>query len=477
MDFLDEDFLLTTDIARRLYHNVAAGLPIYDYHCHLSPADLASNRRFNNLYEIWLDGDHYKWRAMRANGVDESYITGNADPYDKFLAWACTVPNTVRNPLYQWTHLELRRYFGIHTLLCEETAREIWEESEQQLKGLDTHTILDRFQVALICTTDDPVDPLDRHTAISESKIDTRVYPTFRPDRALVTTNITEWNEYLDNLSCAAGVACNDLGGLLQALTVVHDRFAQAGSRLSDHSFSHLPDVAYGDEQAELAFTKARGGENLDVGERDGLAIYLLRHMARLDAGQGWTKQMHLGVVRNLNSRLFELHGADIGCDSMSDFRQGPGLHRFLDGLDKEGQLPQTILYNLNPADNYLFATTLGNYQQGPVPGKMQWGSAWWYLDQKDGMRWQLNALSQLGLLPHFVGMLTDSRSMMSYPRHEYFRRILCGLIGEDTQRGEVPDDFDLLAKLVADVCYNNARTHFGFALSPRYERASGAIV
>ena len=477
MNFLDENFLLNTDTARRLYHDVAAGLPIYDYHCHLSPADLACNRRFSDLYEIWLEGDHYKWRAMRANGVDETFITGNADPYDKFLAWARTVPNTLRNPLYQWSHLELRRYFGIDTQLCEETAREIWDEAAQQLKELDSHAILDRFQVALVGTTDDPAEPLDQHALISELKMDTRVYPTFRPDRAFTTKNIRNWNEYLDKLSGVASVTCNDLDGLLQAITVMHDRFARAGSRLSDHSFSHLPDVSYSDEQAELAFAKARNGKELTVGEREGLAMYLLRHTARLDAERGWTKQMHLGVVRNLNTRLFELHGADIGCDSMGDFRQGPGLHRFLDELDRESKLPQTILYNLNPSDNYLFATSLGNYQQGPAPGKMQWGSAWWYLDQKDGMTWQLNALSQLGLLCHFVGMLTDSRSMMSYPRHEYFRRILCGLIGEDAQRGEMPGDFDLLAKLVADVCFNNARAYFGFTLSPRYERAGNVMV
>ena len=470
MDFLDDDFLLTTETARRLFHDVAANLPIYDYHCHLSPADIAGNRRFSSLYEIWLEEDHYKWRAMRASGEDEACITGDADPYDKFLAWARTVPQTLRNPLYQWTHLELRRYFDIDTLLNEDSAHEIWVETERQLKGLDTHAILNRFQVAVVCTTDDPADPLDHHASIVRSPIDTRVYPTFRPEKAFPTSHLVAWNEYLDRLSHAVGFACDDLSSLLEALSVLHDRFAEAGSRLSDLSMSHLPDVECTDKQAESAFGRARGGHELTADERNQLAIYLLQHTARLDADKGWTKQLHLGVVRNLNTRLYEIHGADMGCDSIGDFRHGPGLHKFLDTLDREGKLPQTILYNLNPTDNYLFATMLGNFQQGPSWGKLQWGSAWWYLDQKDGMTWQLNALSNLGLLSRFVGMLTDSRSMMSFPRHEYFRRILCSVIGDDVQRGEMPNDFELLAKLVADVCFHNARTYFGLPLSPRYD-------
>ncbi len=469
MVFLHDDFLLRSETARRLYHETAAGLPIYDYHCHLPPADIASNRRFENLHEIWLEGDHYKWRAMRASGIDEVHITGNADPYEKFLAWARTVPKTMRNPLYQWTHLELRRYFGIELLLNADTAREIWDETERQLKSLDTHAILDRFQVAVVCTTDDPADSLDHHETISGLAIDTKVYPAYRPDRVFDTHDLDAWKSYLERLGQMAGSECRQLDTLLAALAKRHADFADAGGRLSDHSFAYLPDVDFDDNDVASIFDQAFQGQTLDPGQQDRLAMYLLHHMAQLDAERGWTKQLHLGAYRNLNSRMFQTLGRDVGCDSIGDFSQAAGLARFLDRLDRQGRLPQTILYNVNPTDNYLLATMIGNYQCGPTAGKLQWGSGWWHLDQKDGMRWQMDALSNLGLLSQFVGMLTDSRSLMSYPRHEYFRRILCDLVGTDAEAGELPDDWDLLSRLVGDICFHNADRYFGLKLSPRY--------
>ena len=470
MKFLHDNFFLTNETSRQLYHDVAAKMPIYDYHCHLVPADIATNRSYQNLHEIWLEDDHYKWRAMRANGIDEQLITGDADPYDKFSAWARTVPKTLRNPLYHWTHLELRRYFDIELLLDENTAREVWDETERQLKTLDTHAILKRFDVALVGTTDDPADDLEHHAEIAKLDFNTRVYPAFRPDGIFRSESPITWNNYFERLCHTAGVSGNDLESLLDALARRHNVFHEAGSRLSDHSFTHLPDFDCTEEQAKAAFNRVRSGEGLCGQEIDRFSIYLLRYICRLDAEKNWSKQLHLGAARNLNFRLFQSLGRDVGGDSIGDYRQGPGLHRLLAFLDREGHLPKMILYNINPSDNYLFATTIGNYQQGPTAGKLQFGSGWWYLDQPDGMRWQLDALSNNGLLAHFVGMLTDSRSMMSYPRHEYFRRLLCELIGSDAKRGELPDDFKLLSQLVSDICFHNAQRYFQMGLSPFYD-------
>ena len=475
MGFLDNDFLLTTDTAQRLYHEVAAGLPLYDYHCHLLPGDIANNRVYQNLLRSGWRVIITNGRAMRANGIDEDFITGNADPYDKYLAWAKTVPRTLRNPLYQWSHLELQRYFGINTLLDESTAKEIWDESERQLRSLDTHTILDRFNVALVCTTDDPLDSLEHHVTIRSLGIDTKVYPAFRPDRIFPTGELTAWNQYVDQIASVAQTQCSDLASLVAIIGYHHDRFHESGSRLSDHAFGCLPDVSPTEAEATTAFDKARSHAILSQVERDQLTIYLLQLTARLDAKRDWTKQLHLGPIRNVNKRLFGLLGRDIGCDSIGDFQQGPGLARFLGELDETDDLSRLILYNNNPTDNYLFATMIGNFQRGPTAGKLQWGSGWWHLDQKDGMRWQINALSNLGLLPRFVGMLTDSRSMMSYPRHEYFRRVLCQLMGEDVAAGELPDDIELLSKLVRGICFHNAAEYFQLELAPKYSNLSGA--
>lgn len=467
MPFLDDDFLLTSDTARRLYYGVAAGLPIYDYHTHLDPGDIANNRVFDNLTAIWLEGDHYKWRAMRACGIQEPYITGDADPYDKFLAWAKCVPQTLRNPLYHWTHLELRRYFGIDTLLNEDTAPGIWDAANEQLKDLDTHTILDKFKVALVGTTDDPTDSLEHHAVIEKSELATKVVPTWRPDPLTKIFDPALFNAYVEKL----GVDGDDLQALQDKLEQTHERFHLAGARLSDHGVARLPDVDFTLDEIRAVYRKARGGVAVTPHEADQFVGWLFQLCGRLNAERGWTMQMHLGPIRNLNLKLYREVGPDLGCDSMNDDLQGPGLVRLFGQLSEEEKLPKTVIYNLNPINNYLFATMAGNFQDNPdgIKSKMQFGSGWWYNDQKHGMIDQLNALSNLGLLSHFVGMLTDSRSMMSYPRHEYFRRILCNLIGTDVENGELPDDADMLDKLIADVCFNNAKHYFGIELDAKY--------
>ncbi|XAM00517.1 glucuronate isomerase [Phycisphaeraceae bacterium D3-23] len=470
MPFLHDDFFLTTDTARRLYHDVAAGQPIYDYHCHLDPADIAGNRVYENLHDIWLEGDHYKWRAMRANGIDETYITGDADPDDKFRAWARTVPKTLRNPLYHWTHLELRRYFGIDTLLNEDTAQDIWDEANKQLTSLTTHAIFDRFDVAIVCTTDDPADSLDHHAQIAKLGIDTKVYPTFRPDKAFATADPDAMHGYREKLFAVNGVRGDTLDDMIEALDRAMQRFADAGGRLSDHGLTALPAGGCPHSLAERVYKKSKDWDEVALandGQR--LTSYLMQHLGQRYADRGWAMQLHLGAIRNVNTGLYNQLGPDIGCDSIGDTRQGPGLERLLGALASENKLPKTVLYNLNPADNALFASMAGNFNQSPTRGKVQYGSGWWFLDQKHGITEQLNALSNLGLLSNFVGMLTDSRSLMSYPRHEYFRRILCGMLGEEAQRGELPDDHDLLAQLVADICFNNARDYFQLDLAPRY--------
>lgn len=469
--FIDDDFLLSSETARRLYHEHAAAQPIYDYHCHLPPKDLAENRRFNNLYEIWLEGDHYKWRAMRANGVDERYCTGDAEPFEKFLAFAKTVPHTLRNPLYHWTHLELKRYFGIDTLLSGDTAREIWDEANRQLQSLDAGAILRKFNVALIGTTDDPADTLEHHQKLHAQKpFDTAVYPAFRPDKTHALGDVKAWNAYVDRLGAAAGVRIATLDDLLDAIRKRHAFFHQMGSRLADHGLTHLPDTACSDADASRIFGAARNGLNIEPIDQDRFTVYLMLFFGALDAEKGWVKQLHLGAMRNNNAWAYKNLGPDTGFDSIGDYPQGPGLSRYLGTLAGREQLPKTILYNLNPADNYLFAAMVGNFQSAAAgPGGMQYGSGWWFLDQKEGMTWQINALSNLGLLTRFVGMLTDSRSFMSYPRHEYFRRLLCDLLAQDVERGELPDDMDLLGEVVENICFHNARRHFGMELNPKY--------
>lgn len=464
--FITDHFLLQSETARELYHGYASAEPILDYHCHLPPAEVAEDKNFKNLYAIWLAGDHYKWRAMRANGVPERYCTGDASDYEKFLAWAKTVPQTLRNPLYHWTHLELKRFFGIDELLNEESAPRIWARANEQLATpeMSVKGILQQNLVKAICTTDDPTDALEHHIRVNQGQ-GTRMYPTFRPDKALAVDQPDLFNGWILQLEEVSGVGCAKFDGFLSALTQRHDYFHSLGGRLSDHGLERCSAEPCTEMEASTIYNLARGGADLDRLSVEKFRTFLMVFFGRLDAGKGWTKQLHLGAMRNNNSRLLEACGVDSGFDSIGDFNQARGLAAYLDMLDRTGELPKTILYNLNPADNYIFATMIGNFQDGSIPGKMQFGSGWWHLDQKEGMEWQLNALSSLGLLSRFVGMLTDSRSFLSYSRHEYFRRILCNLIGRDVDKGELPSDIQMLGNLVRDICYRNAENYFGLDL------------
>lgn len=464
--FIHDDFLLQTDAARELYHEYAAGEAIIDYHCHLPPRDLAENRQFTNLYEIWLEGDHYKWRAMRSNGVPEALCTGDADPYEKFLAWARTVPHTLRNPLYHWSHLELKRYFGIDELLDEESAASIWERANEKLKdeALRPHGITKSFKVEVIGTTDDPADDLRYHRQIKEQKtLQTAVLPAFRPDAALDVEDAVAFNAYADRLGEAADQDTETYRGFCEAFRKRHDYFHETGSRLSDHGLTACHATFASDAAVASIFDKVRAGTPATPEEKEAFATAVMLLSGRLDAEKGWVKQLHVGALRNNNTRLFRQAGRDIGCDSMHDVPQAERMSRYLDRLDQDGLLPKTIIYNNNPKENYVFASMIGNFQDGRVPGKMQFGSGWWFLDQKDGMEWQLNALSNLGLLSRFVGMLTDSRSFLSYPRHEYFRRILCNLLGRDIENGELPRDMPAIGQMVRNICYGNAKAYFAF--------------
>ncbi len=466
--FLPDDFLLTTETARRLYTEHAAPQPIFDYHCHLPPAEIASNRRFENLTRIWLWGDHYKWRCMRSNGVPERMITGDASDYDKFLVFAKSMPQFVRNPVHHWSHLELRRYFGIDLLINEANAPKIWELANEKLAQpeLSVHGILNKFKVAVVCTTDDPIDDLAHHTSIAKSGLKTKVYPTFRPDKALIVDQPVAFNAWCDKLGeRVGGSGVKTLSDLLAALDSRHAAFHALGARVSDHGMENLPWDPCSETEAAAIFSQARGGKAATPQQWTKFATFLMLFFARLDAKRGWTKQLHLGALRNNNSRLLKLLGADAGVDSIGDFSQAASLSRYLDTLDAEGNLPKVVLYNLNPGDNYSFATMIGNFQGENIPGKVQFGSGWWFLDQKEGMEWQINALSQLGLLSRFVGMLTDSRSFLSYVRHEYFRRLLCGMIGTDVENGAIPNDPKALGELIEAICYKNAEGHFGLTV------------
>jgi glucuronate isomerase len=464
MAYLDENFLLQSALARRLFHEVAKTQPNIDYHCHLSPREIAGNRRWDNLAEIWLGGDHYKWRLLRANGVAEDLITGQSTPREKFQAWAETVPHTLRNPVHHWTHLELQRYFDIDLILSPATADEIWERANAKLAAPEfcAHGLLHQFDVRMVGTTDDPADSLADHEAIAASGLVTRVLPTFRPDKAFLVDQPALLEAWLDKLEAVADVSITYLSDLLAALQKRHDDFHDAGGRLSDHGLGRCPALACSDEDASLIFDKARSGKAVTAEEKEQFSFYLMVFFGQLDAARGWTKQLHLGALRNTNSLMHGCLGPDSGYDTIGDSRQGDALVRYLDALASEGALPQMILYNLNPADNYLFAALTGAFQDGSTAGKIQFGSGWWFLDQKNGIELQLDALSATGLLSRFVGMLTDSRSFLSYPRHEYFRRILCNMLGGEAERGELPDDFSVLAGLVRGVCYENARGYFG---------------
>jgi glucuronate isomerase len=460
MKFIHEDFLLHTRTARRLYHQFAETEPILDYHCHLSPQDIAENRQFKNLFEIWLEGDHYKWRAMRSNGVAERFCTGPADPFAKFQAWAATVPHTLRNPLYHWTHLELKRYFDIEELLDEASAARIWKKANERLASpqLTTQGILKKFDVRILCTTDDPIDDLRYHKALAASDLPTQVLPAFRPDKALRVDQPVPFNEWVQRLAEAADLSIHDLSGFMDALQRRHEYFHSQGCRLSDHGMNQCYSDFCPEKTAAAIFARALKGKAASPEEHAQFAAFMMLFFGQLDAEKSWTKQLHLGALRNNNTRLLQQLGPDTGFDSIGDFPQAAALAVYLDRLDQENALPKTIIYNNNPADNYAFATMLGNFQDGSLPGKIQLGSGWWFLDQKEGIEWQLNALSNLGLLSRFVGMVTDSRSFMSYPRHEYFRRVLCNLIGRDVENGEIPDDEMLLGPMIRNICYTNAR-------------------
>lgn len=467
MAYIDENFLLHSPTARRLFHEVAKAQPIIDYHCHLSPREIAVNHRWADLADVWLGGDHYKWRLMRANGLDEDLITGKSSPREKFQAWAETVPYTLRNPMHHWTHLELQRYFGIDLLLSPDTADEIWDRANEKLAQPDfsTHGILKKFDVRVVCTTDDPADPLDAHAAIANSDLGTKVLPTFRPDKAFMVDRPDLLAPWLKKLEAVSNVSITHLSDLLAALQKRHDHFHAAGCRLSDHGLEHLPNFQCDDIEAALIFDRARSGKAATEEEREKFSFYLMVFLGELDAAKGWTKQLHLGAARGVNSRMTTKLGPDAGYDNIGDARQGAALIRYLDALAKEDALPKIVIYNLNPSDNYLFSTITGSFQSGPTAGKVQFGSGWWFLDQKHGIEQQLDTLSATGLLPRFVGMLTDSRSFLSFPRHEYFRRILCNLIGTEADRGELPDDFETLAALIRAISFENAKQHFGFVV------------
>jgi len=463
--FLNEDFLLETKTAQRLYHEYAACLPIIDYHCHLPPDQIADDINFDNLTRIWLFGDHYKWRAMRANGVNEAYITGNKTDWEKFEQWAATVPYTLRNPLYHWTHLELQRYFDIHELLSLSTAKKIYDECNEKLQSPEysVRNLVKNRNVEVVCTTDDPLDSLSHHKKIKQDGYGIKVLPTFRPDKAMAADDVITLNAYIDQLETLTGSDIVDLDIYLDALKKRHDHFAANGCCVSDHGLEQLYSSAYTEQEIRTVFLKIRAGKVLSHDEVIKFKSAMLYHFAIWDHEKSWVQQYHVGALRNNNKRGLSENGPDTGFDSIGDFSQGRSLSKFLDRLDSENKLTKTILYNINSTDNELIATMAGNFNDGSVAGKIQFGSAWWFLDQKDGMTKQLNTLSNMGLLSRLVGMLTDSRSFLSYPRHEYFRRILCNLFGNDIENGELPNDIEWTGKIIQDICYYNAKNYFDF--------------
>ncbi len=466
--FLSEDFLLESQSAKTLYHDFAAPMPIFDYHCHLPVQEIADNKKFDNLTAIWLNGDHYKWRAMRANGVDERFITGDASDREKFLAWAATVPRTLRNPLYHWTHLELKNPFGINDVLLDsDSGEEIYDRCTELLQQdeFSTRGILNRMKVRVICTTDDPLDTLQFHQQIADDPTFTiKVLPAYRPDKAMAVEDLHSFNQWLDGLGAITGSDIASYVQLLDALADRHQFFHEMGCRLSDHGLEEPYSEKFTEAEISDIFLKARQYKSLDTGEIIKFKSAMLHELAVMDCEKGWTQQYHFGAIRNVNSRAFNLLGPDTGFDSIGDFNMASALARFFDLLESKDKLAKTIIYNINPRDNEMIAAMIGNFQGGGIPGKMQFGSGWWFNDQKDGMERQINALSNSGLLSRFVGMLTDSRSFLSYPRHEYFRRILCNLFGRDIENGELPADFELVGATIEDICYHNAVSYFGIA-------------
>ena len=464
--FMDEDFLLTTETSRHLYHDHASVMPIIDYHCHLSPQMIAEDYRFGSITELWLGGDHYKWRAMRTNGVDEHYITGDASDWEKFEKWAETVPYTFRNPLYHWTHLELRTAFGITETLNPESARRIYDACNEKLAqdGMTARGLMRRYNVKVVCTTDDPVDSLEYHRQIRESGFEIKVLPAWRPDKAMAVGDSKSYCEYMARLSEVSGVEISSYDSLIEALEVRQEFFVSQGCSLADHGVAEFPFAEAPKEETDALFVKVLGGQELAPEEVLKLQTALLLDFARMNHARGWVQQFHFGALRNVNTRMFEKLGPDTGFDTIGDWKSAQALAGFLNALNVDDRLAKTILYNINPSENHVIATMLGNFQDGTVPGKIQFGSGWWFNDQIDGMLQQMNSLSLLGLLSRFVGMLTDSRSFVSYPRHEYFRRILCDLLGKDVEAGLIPEsEMSRVEQMVEDICYNNAERYFNF--------------
>lgn len=465
-EFLDENFLLETKTAERLYHEYAKHMPIIDYHNHLPPDQIAADLQFANMSQIWLAGDHYKWRAMRANGVNEAYITGNKNDNEKFTKWAETVPYTMRNPLYHWTHLELQRYFGIKDLLSVKTGDHIYHQSNEQLQSAEfsVRNLLRRMNVRQVCTTDDPLDSLNFHQEILQSNFEVGVAPAFRPDKAMNPDDLDALNHYIDKLESISNTAITDYQSYLNALKSRHDYFSENGCTVSDHGLEHIYAEDYEEEEIHQIFNKIRLREPLEKLEALKFKSAMLYEFALWDHEKGWVQQYHLGALRNNNIRALKQLGPDTGWDSIGDFSQARALSRFLDKLDADDRLTKTIIYNLNPADNDVMAAMIGNFNDGSQAGKIQFGSAWWFNDQKEGMTKQLNTLSNIGLLSRMVGMLTDSRSFLSFPRHEYFRRILCNLFAQDVEKGELPNDIAWIGKMIQDICFYNAKNYFDFA-------------
>ncbi|HAQ18582.1 MAG TPA: glucuronate isomerase [Prolixibacteraceae bacterium] len=463
--FMDEYFLLHTEIAQKLYHEHAAKMPIFDYHCHINPKDIAEDRMFKSITEIWLAGDHYKWRGMRTNGVDERFCTGDASDWEKFEKWAETVPQTLRNPLYHWTHLELKKFFGINEVLSPKNARQIFDACNEKLNTAEysCRNIIRMANVHTICTTDDPIDNLQYHQQIKASGFEVAVLPAWRPDKAMMVDDPAFFNNYINQLATVADMTITTFADLMTALHRRHQYFHENGCRLSDHGLDTAFAEDYTAKEIRAIFTTVRSGSKLTNEEILKFKSCMLYEFGVMDHSRGWTQQLHIGALRNNNTRLFNQSGPDIGFDSIGDKPIAEPLSRLLNKLDMEDKLCKTVLYNLNPADNELYATMIGNFQDGSIPGKMQWGSGWWFLDQKDGMEKQINTLSNMGLLSRFVGMLTDSRSFLSYTRHEYFRRTLCNILGNDVENGEIPNDMELLGQMVENISFNNAKNYFNF--------------
>jgi glucuronate isomerase len=466
-NFLDENFLLQTETAQKLYHEHASKMPIIDYHCHLVPSMVANDHQFKTITEAWLGGDHYKWRAMRTNGVDERFCTGkDTSDWEKFEKWAETVPYTMRNPLYHWTHLELKTAFGIDKLLSPATAREIYDECTAKLltPEFSARNLMRHYKVEAVCTTDDPIDSLEHHLKTRQDGFEVKMLPTWRPDKAMAVENSANFIAYVEQLAKVAEISISSFDDMILALRKRQDFFAEMGCKLSDHGIEEFYAEDYSENEIKAIFNKVYGGQELILSEILKFKSAMMVLFAEMDWEKGWTQQFHYGTIRNNNTRLFNQLGADIGFDSIGTFNTAKALSKFLNRLDSQNKLTKTILYNLNPADNEMIATMIGNFQDGSVAGKIQFGSGWWFLDQKDGMEKQMNSLSVLGLLSRFVGMLTDSRSFLSYPRHEYFRRTLCNLVGNDVENGLLPhQELEFIGKMVEDISYNNAKKFFNF--------------